>query len=311
MKKVNVAGIKFYNWQMGLALTLAVALIGFATSQEKAQPLADIRLPETSPVKQNSAQQSQTKPTTISQIKFKRPPLSPRGAPGNRKGGGTRDGYSCSALEIKERLMALVPAVELEPEISNVWGLTLEASPTLWFYIPYQPQDIKVGELEIWDETAKEPKKHQQIYQGTFTVTNTPGAISLALPSTVKLEPEKNYHWYLNLNINCGREAQVVNVNGWIQRVALNNNSPLQASGDRLPARRSGDLNRVIMYAENGIWYDAITLLAQMRHRHPQTKTFVTDWQKLLGDIGLEEFANKPIVPCCKLEAGARLNLKK
>ncbi|MBD2169139.1 DUF928 domain-containing protein [Calothrix membranacea FACHB-236] len=294
--------MKFYRWKMGLALALALALIGFGASKGKAQPfqhrqqlLADIFSPTAFPVNQNSAQQPQPQPTTASPIQFKRPPLSPRGAPGNRKGGGTRDGYSCAALEIKERLMALVPAVESEPGISHVWGLTLEASPTLWFYVPYQMQDIKVGELEIWDETDSDPRNYQQTYQGTFNVTDTPGAIALTLPSTVKLEPGKNYHWYLTLNMNCDREAQAVNVNGWIQRVKLNNNLPSQQLGDR---------DRVIFYAENGIWYDAITLLAQMRRRQPQPQILLTDWQTLLGDIGLQEFANKPIAPCCQLKNG-------
>ncbi|MDZ7961082.1 MAG: DUF928 domain-containing protein [Aulosira sp. DedQUE10] len=298
-----MARIKFYRWKMGLALALALALIGFAANKGKAQPfpnrqqiLADIRLSPASPVKQNSSQPSQPKPANTSPIQFKRPPLSPRGAPGNRKGGGTRDGDSCSVLEIKERLMAFVPAVESDPGISHVWGLTVEASPTLWFYVPYLPKDIKVGELEVWDETDSDPRNYQQIYQGAFSVNDTPGAIALTLPSTVKLEPEKNYHWYLSLNMNCDQESQAVNVNGWIQRVKLNNNLPLQ--------QQSAERNRVIMYAENGIWYDGVTLLGQMRRRQPETQILLTDWQKLLRDIGLEEFANKPIVPCCKLGTG-------
>ncbi|BAY29302.1 hypothetical protein NIES2107_11430 [Nostoc carneum NIES-2107] len=95
--------------------------------------------------------------------------------------------------------------------------------------------------------------------------------------------------------MNCDREAQAVNVNGWIQRVKLSNNLPPQQLAER---------DQVIFYAENGIWYDAITLLAQMRRRQPQTQILLTDWQTLLGDIGLQEFANKPITPCCQLGAG-------
>ncbi|WP_308796209.1 DUF928 domain-containing protein [Tolypothrix sp. FACHB-123] len=279
-----MAEIKFYSWKLGLALALALFAISSAANKAKAQPFPNrqqILSPTASPLAQNSP------------VKFKRPPLSPRGAPGNRKGGGTRDGYICSTLDINESLMALVPSVEPEPTISHVWGLTLEASPTLWFYVPYQPKDIKVGELEIWDETHSDPRNYQQIYQGTFTVTSTPGAIALTLPSTVKLEPGKNYHWYLTLKMNCDRVTQAVNVNGWIQQVKLNNHLPSQQLGDR---------DRLIFYVENGIWFDAITLLAQMRRRQPETQIWRTDWQTLIGDIGLEEFANKPIVPCCQLQ---------
>lgn len=245
-----------------------------------------------SPVKQNSLKQSQSKAASISHVHFNRPPLSPRGAPGNRVGGGTRDGHICSALEINERLLALVPAVS-EQKFSHVWGLTVEASPTLWFYLPYLPKDIKTGELQLWDETDREIRNYKQIYQGTFTVTDTPGAIALTLPPTVKLEPDKNYHWYLSLDMNCNGENQSVDVNGWIMRAKLNNNLTLQ--------QQSSEREQVIFYAQNGIWYNALTQLAQLRRRHPQAENYLTDWQKLLKDVDLEEFANKPIAPCCTL----------
>jgi Domain of Unknown Function (DUF928) len=305
-----LTGIYFYRWKIGLALVLALALIAFPTSKGEAHPFpsrqklfADVRPSAPSALNQNSSKQSpQPNPSAASLVQFNRPPLSPRGAPGNRKGGGTRDGHNCSSLEIKERLIALVPAVESERAISHVWGLTVEASPTLWFYIPYLPKDIKVGELELWDETDREPRNYQQIYQGTFTVTGTPGAIGLSLPSTVKLEPDKNYHWYLSLNMNCNGENESVNVNGWIQQVKFNNNLLVQ--------QQSAERDRVIFYAQKGIWYDALTLLAQLRRRHPETKVLVTDWQKLLRDVGLEEFANKPIAPCCTLEPERGLRAK-
>ncbi|KYC42471.1 hypothetical protein WA1_21135 [Scytonema hofmannii PCC 7110] len=288
-----MARCKFYRWQTGLALGLALALIAFATSTFPDSQKTIAEVPP--PVNQNSQKQSQSKTATASQVKFNRPPLSPRGAPGNRKGGGTRDGHKCSVLEINERLLALVPAVESEQAISHVWGLTVNASPTLWFYLPYLPKDIKTGKLELWDETDREPRNYQQIYQGTFTVAGTPGAIALNLPPTVKLEPDKNYHWYLSLDINCNGKNQSVDVNGWIQRATFNNTLAVQL--------QSVERNQVILYAENGIWYDALTQLAQLRRSHPQAENFITDWQKLLRDAGLEEFANKPIVPCCNLSS--------
>ncbi|MEC4812009.1 MAG: DUF928 domain-containing protein [Scytonema sp. PMC 1069.18] len=300
--------IYFYRRKIGLALTLILTLMTFATSKGEAHPLqdrqklvADERPTAPSPPKQNSSKQSQSHPFIASSVQFNRPPLSPRGAPGNRKGGGTRDGHNCSALKIKERLIALVPTIESEQAISHVWGLTVEASPTLWFYVPYLPNDIKVGELELWDETDREPRNYQQIYQGTFTVTGTPGAIGLSLPSTVKLELGKNYHWYLSLNINCNGENESVNVNGWIQRVKFNNTFLAQP--------QLAERDRVILYAQKGIWYDALTLLAQLRRHHPNTKILVSDWQKLLKDVGLEEFANKPTAPCCTLEFSGEIRV--
>ncbi|MBD2449665.1 DUF928 domain-containing protein [Nostoc sp. FACHB-152] len=286
---------KFFCWQIKLTLLSTLALIALTTSKGAAhlsldnpKTVVDARPAVPSSVPQNS----QPQPSTPPPIQFKRPPLSPRGAPGNRKGGGTRDGHSCSALEINERLLALVP-VESEPEISNIWGLTVATSPVFWFYVPYLPKDIKAGELELWDETDRNPRNYQQIYQGTFTVTETPGIISLKLPATVKVESDKNYHWYLSLDINCNNQIQSVDVNGWIQRAKLNNISSV--------GQQSSQRERVMWYAENGIWYDAITELAQMQHSLQQADNFITDWQKLLRDAGLEELTNKPISNCCTL----------
>jgi Domain of Unknown Function (DUF928) len=283
-----MAGMKFFGWKRGFCLAWVLAFMAITPSQGKTHPLLNILSTDPSPVN-HFVKQSQSHPSKISPVQFNQPPLSPRGAPGSRKGGGSRDGRICSVLDIKERLTALVPAVESEPKNSHVWGLTVAASPTLWFYVPYLTKDIKTGELELWDETSREPRNYQQIYQGTFTVKGTPGAIALSLPSTVKLELDKNYRWYLSLDINCNGEDESVNVNGWIQRVKFKH--PLSA-----------ERKQVILYAQNGIWYDALTLLAQLRRRHPNSKILVTDWQKLLGDVGLKEIVNKPIVSCCTLE---------
>ncbi|WP_445291790.1 DUF928 domain-containing protein [Calothrix sp. NIES-2098] len=47
---------------------------------------------------------------------------------------------------------------------------------------------------------------------------------------------------------------------------------------------------------------NALTLLVQLRRRHPQTATFQADWQKLLADVDLPELANKPIAPAYNME---------
>ncbi len=319
-----VNGNNFSCWKMGLALALTVALIAFDVNKGEANPLpnriqdSDRRKPvdnssvekrptpsssfDSSPsfpsenkLNQTSSKQSQQGLSAFSQVKFNRPSLSPRGAPGKREGGGTRDDHNCPFLKSEERLTALVPAFKSEQLVDQVWGLTDEASPTLWFYVPYLPKDIKVGELEIWDETDRELNNYQQIYQGNFTITGTPGVIGLSLPATVKLEPNRQYHWYLSLNINCSVENESTNVNGWIQRIKFSNNLSTQ---QRLVTR-----NQVILYAQKGIWYDALNLLAQLRRSRPEAQILINDWQKLLGDVGLENFSVKAITSCCNLES--------
>lgn len=59
---------------------------------------------------------------------------------------------------------------------------------------------------------------------------------------------------------------------------------------------------RVLLFAENGLWYDALTLLAEERRIKPQDGRITKDWQDLLESpkVELQEFVSEPIVSCCK-----------
>ncbi|NJL09662.1 MAG: DUF928 domain-containing protein [Calothrix sp. SM1_7_51] len=45
------------------------------------------------------------------------------------------------------------------------------------------------------------------------------------------------------------------------------------------------------LYAANGIWFDSITLLAQLRQKNPNDSSLAADWQSLLQSIKLENLA--------------------
>ena len=280
--KLNYALAKF-------AVGIAVAIISFAGIS------LGIRIP--------SAQ------SEVSTVQFNRPPLSPRGAPGDRTGGGTRDGISCPALDTEQFLTALVPQfkqleiTDKKPkrEITHVWGLTAQKSPTFWFYLPYLSKDVSLAQFELWDETDPNLRNYQLIYEGSFTLIGTPGVISLSLPPNVKLESNKNYHWYLSVTINCDFHNVSVNVNGWIQRVKKIV-MPLESAADR---------ELVMLLAQNGIWYDALTLLAQLHTNNPTNPTFTADWETLLEFVNLKTLAQKKIIPCCPFHHNSLKGLKR
>ncbi|MGQ4649536.1 DUF928 domain-containing protein [Lyngbya aestuarii] len=238
--------------------------------------------------------EAQSTNSKLSTVQFNRPNLSNRGAPGNREQGGSRNGSQCPALEREEAFTALVPRYKTPESLENVWGLTTAASPNFWFYAPYEPTEVQVGELILWDETDENSRNHQKIYQGTFTLNNTPGVISLRLPSTVKLERTRNYHWYVSIPVNCNSRYVSVDINGWIEREELETAIPISLE----PLSRK----KVIIYAKNGFWNDALTLLAQLRANDPENETLAADWAKLLGDVELGHLGQKNIVPCCTLE---------
>lgn len=235
---------------------------------------------------------TQAEQIQLSPVHFNQPILSSRGAPGDRKGGGRREVSNCQNFKIKERIIALVPEFQDTKKITHVWGLTTQDFPKLWFYVPYKSNNIAMGRLEIWDETSLNPRKYQQIYKGKFNLSGTPGVISLDLPSQLKLHSNKNYHWYFYLLIRCGSQDIPLTVNGWIEKV----------KEVTLPLALPSEREQIIFYAQNGIWYDALTLLGQLRTQNSENAGFAADWEKLLADVGLGNISKQPIIPCCTLQ---------
>ncbi|MCC5633072.1 DUF928 domain-containing protein [Nostoc sphaeroides] len=217
---------------------------------------------------QKPSQQSKRKPISII--------LPNEGAPGNRKGADTRG--PCANDKNKPNLTALIPG--------KLFGLTITERPTFWFYVPYQANSKTPVEFTLTDKQEKE------IYQENLLLTNTPGVIGVTIPANVSaLEVDQIYEW--KLSVTCS--PVIDTVSGRIKRVKASAEvmSQLQASRGR---------SRIIIYAENGFWYDTLTGLIELRRQNPQDEGLKTDWQDLLKpkEIGLENIVSEPIVSCCK-----------
>ena len=58
---------------------------------------------------------------------------------------------------------------------------------------------------------------------------------------------------------------------------------------------------RVALYAQAGIWQDALTTLGELRVRQRQDAALATDWKDLLDSVGLDNISTEAIVECCTL----------
>ena len=214
-----------------------------------------------------------------SQIHYQPPSLPNAGAPGSRRRGGASRTGSCPA--VAQPLTALVPTVK-----DAVWGLTTAANPTLWFYVPYALNATHPAEFALLDD------RNQYVYQTTLAnaQTDATGIVEVALPSTVSLEVGKPYRWALT--VNCGADSSVFVIGG-IQRVA----SPSGISGDAAASLDRASLYAASFYAENGIWFDALTIVAELRQAKPNDAAIAAEWQSLLQSATLEDVANQPFVP--------------
>jgi len=198
---------------------------------------------------------------------------SNRGRPTRRRGMGSRDG--CPATNIP--LTALIP--------ENQVGKVVEANPTFWLFIPYQPSNIPInGKFILQDEA------HNNVYQTDLSIDKGEGIYSITLPVEKSLETDKIYQWYFKLYCKPDKSSTFIYVHGWIERVAI---EPLQQK--QLIATYSPE-QRFAFYVENDIWYSALTELARLKQANHQNQTFAKYWLQLLNKIGLEELSNTPII---------------
>lgn len=202
-----------------------------------------------------------------------RPPIDKRGT-------GTRG--NCLAKGIP--LTPLVPASNL--------GLTVNEYPTFWFYVPYKPDEVLFGEFSLQDEQNKDV-----VDRTSFTLAGTPGIVSIDLPSTKPpLEIGKRYRWHFKIYCppqESSDPPSAAFVQGLVQRVSLNDINPTLES--QLKAGKT-PLERIALYAENGIWYETLTDLAELRRTSPRDVTLDDHWADLLKAVGLEGLFQEPIV---------------
>ncbi|MHC5716704.1 MAG: DUF928 domain-containing protein [Nostoc sp.] len=160
-------------------------------------------------------------------------------------------------------LTALIPSIQKslnrveqlpKSDLSQVvWGKTLEAYPSFWFYIPFV---YKESELEYAKFVMLDEDRHIVVGPIFFQLPNKvdvagkPSIAKLTLPANLKpLEINKQYNWFFSIICDERKPSRNPSVTGWIQRKAL----PVLAPQNYL------------YYARSGIWYDAVTLLVESR----------------------------------------------
>ncbi|MEG5211529.1 DUF928 domain-containing protein [Microcoleus sp. ARI1-A1] len=188
-------------------------------------------------------------------------------------------------------LTALVP--------QNKIGQTVSDYPTFFFYLPEieateateatqatQATEAKLAEFILLDKSGN------QIYQQTLTVTNLSGVIGVSIPANKNvppLEAGKSYSWSFTVICNPQDRSADQLETGTVQRVEL--------SADILRQLEQADpRQKTFIYAENGIWQDALSNLAAARRAKPSDAVLQADWESLLDSVKLGKIAKEPIV---------------
>jgi hypothetical protein len=184
------------------------------------------------------------------------------GSIGSTLSGGRR-GHAIATCAAAKALqpMAIIPLVPS----GNTRLLTTSIRPTLhWYTNTTQAISVK---FILSDPNAAEPLVIQDLE------TAKSGIFGIVLPAQVQLKPGIRYRWTLwavcpNSPASEITARSVIEV---IDQPALQT----QVAGKSL-------LDQAVLYAENGIWYDALTAFMQARQQDPANPQVLAELQAFL-----------------------------
>ncbi|MBD2772936.1 DUF928 domain-containing protein [Iningainema sp. BLCCT55] len=221
---------------------------------------------------------------TLASIKFQPPPPPPpppptRGEPTGRAQGGA--GRGCEPT-------ALVPSTKTNNG-DLLWGLTVAERPQFWFSLPRNLTTKDAVEFVLKDNQGKE------VYKNRLENINTPkGIISIAIPQQIPpLQTGKTYKWSFSIYCDFKTiEDRPGNVRGSIQRATISTTLKNQLANAKTPIEQAN------VYAQNGIWFDALTVLA-VNIRNNKEKDVTSAWTQLLEQANLKQVVSLPVTDCC------------
>ncbi|BAY16585.1 hypothetical protein NIES21_24150 [Anabaenopsis circularis NIES-21] len=201
-----------------------------------------------------------------------------RGDPPPSAGGSTR-GSAC--LKGNKKIVPFLPP--------NKLGLTLAERPTFFWFAPQS--SVKTAKFILLTD-----KDENLVYETTLILPNKPGIISFTLPNTApELTVGKTYHWYLTVVCNSQDSSTNPWVDGWVERTEAE--ASLSAALAKAQPRKLPSI-----YADAGIWYEALATSAQLRRTDPKNWRVRMDWWTLLKSVKLTALASEQFIDCCTSE---------
>ncbi|MFQ5417746.1 MAG: DUF928 domain-containing protein [Myxococcota bacterium] len=159
-------------------------------------------------------------------------------------------------------------------------GQTTSAAPSLFWFIDQVPDASIHVEFTLQDEESIEP-----IVEATLPTPTRAGVQQIQLSDHgAKLAAGIEYQWSIALIVDPDERSKDIVATGFIDRV--NATSQLTA---RLASE--GAARSAAVYAEEGIWYDAIAALSEQIAGDPTNAALRQQRADLLGQVGLDQAA--------------------
>jgi len=215
------------------------------------------------PEDKNKKQEAQPVLTRVAKPKppIYKPPL--RGAPAGRVGGGTRGVTERESFA----LMVLAP---------DHIGFTTNKQPCLYWYIS-KATSYPV-EVTLTERYAVSPVL-EQVIDGP----SEGGIQAICLEDYgVTLEPEINYKWFVTLVTDANQRSKDILAGGMLAMLT----TPTSLLEKKKTAPKD---EYYFLYAEEGIWYDAVEELQRRIESAPQNGELREQLTDLLAQVGLGE----------------------
>lgn len=209
------------------------------------------------------------------------------GSPDRRRGAGSRNG-GCIAGETTEEkartLFSILP--------QNNKSLTTAAYPDFFWYMPPLTEAA-----EITFTLQEVGSNNKVVYTSIFRSNQKEGIARLSLPSGIggtSLEIGKQYAWSVKLNCFPGEDSEQAPVllKSEIQRIA-----PSTSLENQLEV--SSSLGQAEVYAQNGLWNDSLTALADSLCNSANRDEGLAAWKALFESVELDYFKQVPLLNNC------------
>lgn len=198
------------------------------------------------------------------------------GLPSNRRDGGSRSGSRDKCVAKGKDFVALVP--------DRPVNITASISSRLFFYTP-QAEESKTVEFVLRN------REDELIYKTSIQTTGEAGIMSIAIPEEVKNNVKEfhgDYQWYLSLICDRDNRSKDFVLEGWIEYSEIDNS--LQEK-----INLSSSVEKSKLLQQEGIWYDALSVLAEQK-LNSNAASIDREWSQLLESIGLLELASEPLI---------------
>jgi hypothetical protein len=202
-------------------------------------------------------------------------PPTDNSAPRQTQGGAARTneyGTNSAFSGATPAMLAMTP--------DSFYGTTLAERPTILVYLPASDAQVAIFSLKDEDQNL--------VYQTNLAVPEAGGVMAIQLPEEAPaLEVDKNYQWFVTLQLEDQLTPGSPFVDAWIKRV-----EPTEDLAQIL--ENATPLEQAEALAANGVWYDTSAILAQLQTDETGTD-MASHWAELLTSVGLDTVVDSPI----------------